>query len=118
MSSQQLSNDSTVIVPVKTLRNALLMKASYNNCQNELEVARDSVKLQTTIIKTQDESIVNLVKQTQIYKANEQNYEGVIENKDNIITLKNQKITRLENKIKGAILTLTVSTVGFILLLL
>jgi hypothetical protein len=45
-------------------------------------------------------------------------YKGTIVAKDGIINEQNNKIINLTNKLTGAIITLTISTVGFILLLL
>jgi hypothetical protein len=39
-SSQQRLSDSTVIVPIKSLKNALLVKTDRDNLKKELVVAR------------------------------------------------------------------------------
>ena len=117
-SSQQRSSDSTVVVPIKALRNAMLMKVSYDNCRNELEVSRDSIRIQDSIINNQDETIVNLVHQTEVYKANERNYEEVVENKDKIIELKEEEITKLKATVRGACAAIVLTTVSFVLILL
>jgi len=117
-SSQQRSSDSTVIVPIKALRNAMIMKVSYDNCRNELEVSRDSIRIQDSIINNQDETIVNLVHQTEVCKANERNYEEVIENKDEIIKIKEEEITKLKATVRGACAAIVLTTVSFILILL
>jgi hypothetical protein len=41
--SQQRLSDSTVIVPIKSLKNALLMKIDRDNLKKELVVTRDSI---------------------------------------------------------------------------
>jgi len=117
-SSQQRSSDSTVVVPIKALRNAMLMKVSYDNCRNELEVSRDSIRIQDSIINNQDETIVNLVHQTEVYKANKRNYEEVVENKDKIIEIKEGEITKLKATVKGACAAIVLTTVSFVLILL
>ena len=43
--SQQRLSDSTVIVPIKSLKNALLVKADRDNIKKELVVARDSISI-------------------------------------------------------------------------
>ena len=117
-SSQQRSSDSTVVVPIKALRNAMLMKVSYDNCRNELEVSRDSIRIQDSIINNQDETIVNLVHQTEVYKANKRNYEEVVENKDKIIEIKEEEITKLKATVRGACVAIVLTTVSFVLILL
>ena len=119
-SSQQLSTttDSTVLVPVRALKNAMLMKVSYDNCRNELEVARDSVRLQDSIIVNQDATISVLVDQVDLFRANEKNYEEVVENKDKIIDLKDEEINKLKSNIRGAYAAIILTTVSFVLVLL
>jgi len=117
-SSQQRSSDSTVVVPIKALRNAMLMKVSYDNCRNELEVSRDSIRIQDSIINNQDETIVNLVHQTEVCKANERNYEEVVENKDKIIEIKEEEITKLKATVRGTCVAIVLTTVSFVLILL
>ena len=117
-SSQQLSSDSTVIVPVKTLKNALYIKIAYDNCHNQLEVARDSVRLQDSIILNQDATISVLVDQVDLFKANEKNYEEVVENKDKIIDLKEEEIKKLKSTIRGAYAAIVLTTISFILVLI
>jgi hypothetical protein len=117
-SSQQLSNDSTVIIPIKSLRKALEIKLHYNNCKNELGISRDSIRIQDSIINTQDETIINLVHQTEVYKANERNYEEVVENKDKILDIKNQEIKILKKNIKTLVGITIITTISFILILI
>jgi len=117
-SSQQRSSDSTVIVPIKALRNAMIMKVSYDNCRNELEVSRDSIRIQDSIINNQDETIVNLVHQTEVCKANERNYEEVVENKDKIIEIKEEEIIKLKATVRGACAAIVLTTISFVLVLL
>ena len=117
-SSQQLSNDSTVVIPIKSLRKALEIKLHYNNCKNELGISRDSIRIQDSIINTQDETIINLVHQTEVYKANERNYEEVVENKDKILDIKNQEIKILKKNIKTLVGITIITTISFILILI
>ena len=119
-SSQQLSTttDSTVLVPVRALKNAMLMKVSYNNCRNELEVARDSIRLQDSIIVNQDATIFNLVSQVDVFKANEQNYEEVMGYKDSIIEIKNKEIEHYKGSAKTAWLITGLNTIVFLILLI
>jgi len=117
-SSQQLSSDSTVIVPVKTLKNALYIKIAYDNCHNELEVARDSVRLQDSIIVNQDATIAVLVDQVDLFKVNEQNYEGILGYKDSIIEVKSNEIEHYKGSAKTAWLITGLNTIVFLILLI
>ena len=116
--SQQRLSDSTVIVPIQSLKNALLVKADRDNLQNQLGIARDSIKYMDTIILRQD-SIIHICDSTRLVLDSQiSDYKGTIIAKDGIISKQNNKITSLTNKLTGAIITLTVSTIGFIILLL
>ena len=53
-SSQQRLTDSTVIVPIKSLKNALLVKVERDNLKKELVISRDSIKAMDTIIFRKD----------------------------------------------------------------
>lgn len=119
-SSQQLltTTDSTVLVPVRALKNAMLMKVSYDNCRNELEVARDSIRLQDSIIIDQESTIFNLVSQVDVFKANEQNYEEVMGYKDSIIEIKNKEIEHYKGSAKAAWLITGLNTIVFLILLI
>lgn len=117
-SSQHRLNDSTAIVPIKSLRNALLVKADRDNLKNQLGIARDSIKYLDTIILRQD-SIINVCDSTRsVLNSQISDYKGTIVAKDGIINEQNNKITSLTNKLTGAIITLALSTVGFVLILL
>jgi len=115
-SSQKLSNDS-VIVPVKALRNALLVKADRDNLKLELSLTRDSIKHMDTIILRQD-SIINVCDSTRvILNKKVEDYKGVVKAKDGIIEEKNKKITDLESRIRGAYASVIFSTIALILAL-
>jgi len=115
-SSQKLSNDS-VIVPVKALRNALLVKADRDNLKLELNLTRDSIKHMDTIILRQD-SIINVCDSTRIILNKKvEDYKGVVKAKDGIIEEKNKKITDLESRIRGAYASVIFSTIALILAL-
>lgn len=117
-SSQHRLNDSTAIVPIKSLRNALLIKADRDNLKNQLGIARDSIKYMDTIILRQD-SIIHVCDSTRLILDSQiSDYKGTIVAKDGIIKEQNNKITDLTNKLTGAIITLALSTVGFVLILL
>ena len=115
-SSQKLSNDS-VIVPVKALRNALLVKADRDNLKLELSLTRDSIKHMDTIILRQD-SIINVCDSIRVELDKKvEDYKGVVKAKDGIIEEKDKKITDLESKIRGAYVSVIFSTIALILAL-
>lgn len=115
-SSQKLLNDS-VIVPVKALRNALLVKADRDNLKLELSLTRDSIKHMDTIILRQD-SIINVCDSTRVELDKKvEDYKGVVKAKDGIIEEKDKKITDLESKIRGAYVSVIFSTIALILAL-
>jgi len=116
--SQQRLSDSTVIVPIKSLRNALFVKSERDDFKNQLGVARDSIKYMDTIILRQD-SIINVCDSTRLMLDSLiGDYEGITVAKDGIIKEQNLKITDLTNKLTGAIITLALSTIGFVIILL
>jgi hypothetical protein len=117
-SSQQRLSDSTVIVPIKSLRNALFVKSERDNFKNQLGVARDSIKYMDTIILRQD-SIIKVCDSTRsVLDSKVNDLKGTITAKDGIIKEQNLKITDLTNKLTGAIITLALSTIGFVIFLL
>jgi hypothetical protein len=117
-SSQQRLSDSTVIVPIRSLRNALFVKAERDNLKNQLGVARDSIKYMDKIILRQD-SIIEVCDSTRLVLDSKVNdLKGTITAKDGIIKEQNLKITDLTNKLTGAIITLALSTIGFVIFLL
>ena len=113
-SSQKLSNDS-VIVPVKALRNALLVKADRDNLKSELGLTRDSIKHMDTIILRQD-SIIKVCDSTRVVLDKKvEDYKGVVTAKDGIIEEKDKKINDLKGKLKGVMAAFVLSTISLIL---
>ena len=113
-SSQKLSNDS-VIVPVKALRNALLVKADRDNLKLELGLTRDSIKHMDTIILRQD-SIIKVCDSTRVVLDKKvEDYKGVVTAKDGIIEEKDKKINDLKGKLKGVMAAFVLSTISLIL---
>lgn len=119
-SSQTLSNDSLALVPIKSLKNALLVKNERDYLKIQLKLSRDTINIQSNIIYNQDLTISNLIDQTSAYKSNEQGYEEVMLYKDSIVELKNKQINQLNTKVKAAktvsMLVCVLSTVAIILL--
>ena len=97
-SSQTLSTEDLVTVPIKTLKNALIVKTERDYLKNQITVVRDSVNIlvtitnnQDSIIKTQDTSIL-------LYKKIDTDRQKQLEYKDNIITNTQNQIKKLKLK--------------------
>lgn len=116
--SQQLSSDSTVIVPVKSLRKALLVKAERDDLKNQLIVARDSITVMDSIIIQQDEIIMVLDSTRTVLDSQILDYQGTITAKNGIIHEQDKKITSLKNTVRGAYAAIILTTISFILVLL
>ena len=67
-SSQKLLSDSTAVVPISALRNAIKVNAELVNTKNQLKVSRDTIKTLTKIIYKQDSIIKVDNTQILIYK--------------------------------------------------
>ena len=118
VSSQQRLSDSTVIVPIKSLRNALLVKAERDNLKNQLVVTRDSIKYMDNIILRQD-SIIHVCDSTRVILDDKiKDLNGVIESKNGIINEKNNKIDKLNKTITKIVGAFIGTTIGFIAILL
>jgi len=117
-SSQQRLTDSTVIVPIKSLKNALLVKVERDNLKKELVIARDSIKAMDTIIFRKDIIISVLDSTRVVLDSKVKDLNGVIVAKDGIINEKSKKITKLNNTIKKLTGAFMISVVGFIIALL
>lgn len=117
-SSQQLLSDSTVIVPIKSLKNALLVKADRDNLKKELVVARDSITTMNKIIHNQDSALVVCDSTRIILDKKVEDYKGVVKAKDGIIEEKDKQITELKTKVRGTMAALFTSVVVFLIALL
>jgi hypothetical protein len=117
-SSQQRLSDSTVIVPIKSLKNALLVKTDRDNLKKELIVARDSISTMGNIIHLQDSALYVCDTTRVVLDKKVEDYKGIVKAKDGIIEEKNKHIKDLQGKIKGVITALALSTIGFVLALL
>ena len=81
-STTNKSKDTMVLVPVSSLKKALIILQERKNCQNEVLVARDSIKTQSEIISNLDTIVVNQSSMINLLKENNDNYKKVINNKD------------------------------------
>lgn len=84
-SSQTRSNDSLVIVPVKTLRNALIVKSERDYLKSQISVIRDSVNILNNIISYKDSTIKNQDQSIIYYKQIDSNRQEQLSYKDKII---------------------------------
>ena len=116
--SQQRLSDSTVIVPIKSLKNALLVKANRDNLKKELEVARDSISTMKKIILRQDTALFVCDTTRTVLESKIGDLKGTIKAKDGQIEERNKKIKDLEDKIRGTIAAFFVTTIGFVLVIL
>jgi hypothetical protein len=114
-SSQQRLSDSTVIVPIKSLKNALLVKTDRDNLKKELVVARDSISSMEKVIFRQDTALFVCDSTRLLLDDKIKDLKGIITSKDGMINERDKKITDLEDKIKGAKAAVLIATIGLIL---
>lgn len=82
-SSQNLSKDSC-IVPVSTLRNALLVLKQRNNCYDEIKIVRDSVSIMSQQLVLKDSIISNKDQTINLYIDSEKKYIETVKLKESI----------------------------------
>ena len=97
--SQKLSSDTLRCVPVSSLRNALIVKAKYDQCQEVVKNCRDSITILNKLVLTQDSSIEIKTKEIVLLKTNETLYNGTIKEKDEMIETYKKKYLK-EKKLK------------------
>jgi hypothetical protein len=114
-SSQQRLSDSTVIVPIKSLKNALLVKTDRDNLKKELIIARDSISAMEKVILRQDTALF-VCDSTRVILDNKiKDLKDIIVSKDGIINERDKKIIDLKSKIKGAVAAFVLSTISLVL---
>lgn len=119
VSSQKLSNDTNVLIPVSALRKALEVKLERDYLKNQLVTSRDTIKSQSKIIKSLDSTNKVSNHQINLYKKNETRHDSIVNSYKGIITEKNNKINDLTDKLnKSYILTGIVSAVSILLIIL
>ena len=84
-SSQTRSNDSLVTVPVKTLRNALIVKSERDYLKSQILLVRDSVSILNNTISYKDSTIKNLNQSIIYYKQIDLDRQQQLSYKDKII---------------------------------
>jgi hypothetical protein len=114
-SSQQRLSDSTVIVPIKSLKNALLVKTDRDNLKKELIITRDSISLMEKVILRQDTALFICDTTRLILEDKVKDLKGIIVSKDGIINERDKKIIDLKSKIKGAVAAFVLSTISLVL---
>jgi hypothetical protein len=82
-SSPNLSKDSC-IVPVSTLRNALLVLQQRNNCYEEIKIVRDSVSIMSQQLVLKDSIISNNNQTINLYIDSEKKYIETVKLKESI----------------------------------
>ena len=117
-SSQQRLSDSTVIVPIKSLKNALLVKADRDNLKKELVIARDSISTMNTVILRQDSALFICDTTRIVLEGKIEDQKGIIKAKDGQIEERNKKIEDLESKFRGIVGAFFITTIGFLVALL
>jgi hypothetical protein len=116
--SQQRLSDSTVIVPIKSLKNALLVKADRDNLKKELKVSRDSITTMGTVIHFQDSALFVCDTTRTVLESKIGDLKGTIKAKDGQIEERNKKISDLEGKLKKVVVALVLASIGFVLAIL
>jgi len=116
--SQQRLSDSTVIVPIKSLKNALLVKADRDNLKKELKVSRDSIITMGTVIHFQDSALFVCDTTRTVLESKIGDLKGTIKAKDGQIEERNKKISDLEGKLKKVVVALALASIGFVLAIL
>jgi chromosome segregation ATPase len=116
--SQQRLSDSTVIVPIKSLKNALLVKTDRDNLKKELKVARDSISTMGTVIHFQDSALFVCDTTRTVLESKIGDLKGTIKAKDGQIEERNKKISDLEGKLKKVVVALALASIGFVLAIL
>lgn len=112
--SQTLSSDSTIVVPKKAVKNALIMKSQFDTCSMVLKITEEKVVLLEDKTKKQEQLILNL---------NDViiNKDTIISQNENIIILKDEEISVLKKQKKqkfwNGVLTGVVTVVSVVAVL-
>jgi hypothetical protein len=92
-SSQTLSNkEEYCSVPCRTLKNALIFKNECELVKGQLVIARDSVYILSNIVASQDSLVATQDSIISLFRDNEVRYTGMLDNKDQIIEVKDKQI--------------------------
>jgi hypothetical protein len=92
-SSQTLSNkEEYCSVPCRTLKNALIFKNECKLVKGQLAIARDSTYILSNIVASQDSLVATQDSIISLFRDNEARYIGMLNNKDQIIEVKDKQI--------------------------
>ena len=97
--SQKLSNDSIRCVPVSALRNALVIKAQNDHCQEVVKGCKDSLTILNKLVVSQDELIKIKTEKISLLEENQRLLLETIKNKDAIVEVYKKKYQK-EKKMK------------------
>ena len=82
--SSQTSSKDSCIVPVSTLRNALVVLNRRNNCYQEIKIVRDSVSIMSQQVLLKDSIIGNNNQTINLYIDSEKKYVETVKLKESI----------------------------------
>jgi len=82
--SSQTSSKDSCIVPVSTLRNALVVLNQRNNCYQEIKIVRDSVSIMSQQVLLKDSIIGNNNQTINLYIDSEKKYVETVKLKESI----------------------------------
>ena len=82
--SSQTSSKDSCIVPVSTLRNALVVLHQRNNCYQEIKIVRDSVLITNQQLLLKDSIIGNNNQTINLYIDSEKKYVETVKLKESI----------------------------------
>jgi hypothetical protein len=82
--SSQTSSKDSCIVPVSTLRNALVVLYQRNNCYQEIKIVRDSVLITNQQLLLKDSIIGNKNQTINLYIDSEKKYIETVKLKESI----------------------------------
>lgn len=98
VNSQSLSRTSTeCVVPCKSLKNALILHEEYKLTKTYLWIATDSIRYLKEIVENKDELILNKDQEITLMKFNQEDYKGIIDQKD-------KQISEYKRKYKSAVI--------------
>jgi ribosomal protein S8 len=81
------NNSESVVVPISTVKNALIVLEQRNYYKEQLKIVRDSVTIQGKLITNQDSIITNLKEMNKLQIENFESSKKIIENKDKEIKI-------------------------------
>jgi hypothetical protein len=90
--SQTLSTEEYCSVPCRTLKNALLVKAERDFLSDRISILKDSTSILSAIVLTQNKLILNRDSVIVLHQDNEVRYLEMLNNKDQIIGVKDKQI--------------------------